>query len=611
MAGKRRMRLVAGLFVLTIASTLTPAAPASAAGLLTYRRDVLGPGHADMYPTDVVANDRYYYVNDNGRYRILAIDRATGAIAFEIAKSRVKGSGEFGAGRGLGMDSQGNIYAADTLNNSVQKLSPTLEPILSWGGRGDGLGEFRGVSDVAIGPGIGLDGTVTELAYVTDKYAKGDNNSRVEVFTLDGTFVRLIGENRYLHYGQLAVSPLTGDVFVAEGKHQGFVIFKMDGTFVRRVGGRGTGPAQFMGMPRGLSFADDGDVYITDSDNDRVQVFDGSGTFKFMWGSAGTGPGQFTGPKGLVVTRDHKVLVTDLWGFSLEEFTDEGAWLRSMFGAPAPVNGVNKPRGLDIDAAGKINVIDWWQQSIVRVRADGTGAERIGSTGDRAAPGSLTFPTDVAVQPGTGLLYVANRESNEVEVLNPDGSAHGNAQFGKDLLYHPTALSFLPDGSLIVSDTPNARIVRYTIDPVSGTGRFAEFLGAAGVAADGPGFLRHPSGVAAGRDGTIWVADTNNDSIQKRSPTGTWTRYTRPTGSTMRFNEPWGVTVGPDDNVYITDSGNARVVKMTADGVLLAEAGGDLGGKPLFWPEGIRVRSNLNVIVSDTLNDRVIELKPG
>lgn len=596
--------------VVVLAASSTTVVPSAEAvpATITFRGQVVGPGYADMYPTDVVANATHYFVNDNGRYRILAVNRVTGLIDYQATKSRVKGSDEFGAGRGLGMDSAGNLYAADTLNNRVQKLSPLLVPILSFGRRGSGLGEFRGVSDVAIGPGRDASGSMTELAYVTDKYAKGDNNSRVEAFTLDGQFVRLIGENRLLHYGQLAVSPISGRIFISEGRRQGFVIFENDGTFVKAVGGRGTGPGQFTGMPRGITVATNGDVFVTDSDGRRIEVFDDDGAFKFMFGSEGTGSGQFTGPKGLVVTSDHKVLVCDLYGYGLEEFTEDGTWLRSMFGTPPPVNGVNKPRGLDINATGKINVIDWWHQSIVRVRADGSNAERIGSTGDRGKTGALTFPTDVAVQPGTGLLYIANRESNNIEILNVKGTAHGPPGFGADLLYHPEALAFAPDGSLIVSDTPNDRLVRFTIDPTTGAGTFSELLGSPGPVSSGPGFLRHPGGVAVAPDGTVWVADTNNNSIQKLSPAGAWTRFTAPSGSTD-FNSPWGVTIGPDNNVYVTDSANARVVKMTQNGDVLALAEGALGGKPLYWPEGIRVRSNLNIVVSDTLNDRVIELK--
>jgi hypothetical protein len=90
----------------------------------------------------------------------------------------------------------------------------------------------------------------------------------------------------------------------------------------------------------------------------------------------------------------------------------------------------------------------------------------------------------------------------------------------------PTAVAVLEDGSVVVADTNNNRIrlVRadeaHTVETIAGNGDSGW--------RDGEGLqamFRHPNGVVAGKRGTVYVADSDNHVIRLLTPTagGRWT----------------------------------------------------------------------------------------
>jgi DNA-binding beta-propeller fold protein YncE len=86
----------------------------------------------------------------------------------------------------------------------------------------------------------------------------------------------------------------------------------------------------------------------------------------------------------------------------------------------------------------------------------------------------------------------------------------------------------------------------------------------------GPGQFGYggPRGIAVDNSGNILVVDTNNDRIQKFSPTGahlaTWGGSGTAVGQFMR---PAGIAVSPTSGaVYVADQGNRRIVRLDANG---------------------------------------------
>ena len=58
--------------------------------------------------------------------------------------------GYFSHPRGIGVDSVGNLYVADTENHRIQKFNQSGQFLLSWGSQGSGVGQFITPTDVAV-----------------------------------------------------------------------------------------------------------------------------------------------------------------------------------------------------------------------------------------------------------------------------------------------------------------------------------------------------------------------------------------------------------------------------------------------------------------------------
>jgi DNA-binding beta-propeller fold protein YncE len=242
--------------------------------------------------------------------------------------------------------------------------------------------------------------------------------------------------------------------------------------------------------------------------------------------------------------------------------------------------------------------------------SSGTYLKKWGQRGTKTEPGSINFAWDAAVNPANGNVYVANRESHEIEVFDANGNyvtrwgfrgtATGKFAFPQGVAFDPT------NGTLLVADSGNGRIQRFTI-LASGKGSFLTSYGTKGTSA---GQFMSPTGIDVAPDGTIWVADTQNNRIQKRNPnTGNWTTYTTANGLALGFKSPWGVTVGPDGSIWVADTGRDRVVQMTDTGNLIATADKTTPGVvSMDAPFDVAFGVGGEIYVSVVWDNKIIEL---
>jgi DNA-binding beta-propeller fold protein YncE len=572
----------------------------------TYQGDLAGPALADLTPVDVASDATHYYAIDVARYRIVKINRATGSIDAQVGGVRSLGPGGIGAARAITIDSSGNIYVADTPNSWIQKFDNDLDFAGYWGKKGTGVEQFTQVYGLAVGTGRNELGELAEILYSVD----GDG--RIKKWHLDGRFIGDFSVGIALNQPrQVEIHPVTNDVWLVNARDREIVVVDIDGVERFRFGSSGTGPGQFSGDPRGIAISADGSlVFVSDDGNHRIQVFDEAGNYLTEYGGRDAADLDYlVDARGIDVTTDGMLIVTDEWDFSLKEFTTAGAYARDFFGTPPALDGVNSPRGLSIDSLGRVYVSDWWNQRIDRWDPGGLNPFVWGFRGTVSEPGSINFAWDVAVQPGTDRVFLANRESHEIEVFESDGTyvtRWGTRGAGFGQFEFPQGADFAPDGTLVVTDSGNGRVQRFSIDG-DGNGTAVAMYGVPGSSA---GEFDTPAGIGVAADGTIWVADTGNDRIQSRDPaTGFWSPFAQATGGSL-FSAPWGVTVAPDGNIWIADSGKDRIVEMLPDGTLILSASGSaMGAGDLASPSAIGFGLDGTIYVSDTWNNRIIELQ--
>ena len=146
----------------------------------------------------------------------------------------------------------------------------------------------------------------------------------------------------------------------------------------------------------------------------------------------------------------------------------------------------------------------------------------------------------------------------------------------------PSSVAIDNGGTVYVADTNSN-----TIRKITAAGVVTTFAGSPGVrgSADGAGSAASfdvPIGVAVDSSGNVLVADNNSSTIRRITPAGVVTTLagtagvvgsTDGTGATASFNFPTGVAADSAGNVYVADSRNHTIRKISAGGAVTTLAG--------------------------------------
>jgi DNA-binding beta-propeller fold protein YncE len=183
----------------------------------------------------------------------------TTTTMFEGGKGTEKG--QLDSPTGIAVDSNGNVFVADTGNGRIAKFSPN--------------GIF--VASIAtIDPhGVAIDraGNI----YVAEIASK----HRVQKLRPDGTFIAEWAPGLY-GPRKIAIGP-DDSIYVVDSGRNRIVKFSADGQVLATWGSEGTGEGQFRGASSVTVDPINSKVYVADPLNSRIQVFDSNGKFLAKW----------------------------------------------------------------------------------------------------------------------------------------------------------------------------------------------------------------------------------------------------------------------------------------------------------------------------------------
>jgi streptogramin lyase len=247
---------------------------------------------------------------------------------------------------------------------------------------------------------------------------------------------------------------------------------------------------------------------------------------------------------------------------------------------------------------------------VVRTIAGGGAPGFADGTGPAAR---FSDPFGVAVDQAGNVFVSDAGDNNAIRRVGPDGATvclfGGTVGFadgdGAHAAFHaPSGLALTPVGRLVIADTGNNAIRLVSVDGLVTT------IAGDGTPGAGDGFgtaarFNGPIGVAAGADGSIYVADTYNDRIRKISAEGQVTTLAGGGGAGYRdgaatealFDTPSGIAVNDDGVVFVADTGNNAIRRIAPGGEVttfgLATTGvqGLEPGSGLYRPVGLAVSS--------------------
>jgi sugar lactone lactonase YvrE len=528
------------------------------------------------YPSGVAVDTQGdIFIADTGNCVIRRVDAVTGII------TTVAGNSQFGFGApgfsgdggpatsallnfpiAVALDTQGNLFIADTNNNRIRRVDALTGIITTVAGNGAlGSSGDHGLATKASlnGPGGMVVDAQGNLFFV-DAFAI----RRVDAVT--GIITTFAGNHiaGYSGDGGLAIS---ASLFV--------------GTFDGLPGG-------------GVAFDAHGNLLIADSGNQRIRRVDAvTGVITTVAGSAQPNAAGYIAQ-----------------GYS----GDGGAATNASLAWPACVA---------VDADGNFFIADFYSQHIRRVDAL-TGIITTvagGGGGGDAGPATsalLVYPTAVAAD-SSGNVFIADWSNNRIRRVDATTgiitTAAGNGIAGYSGDGGPATSASLwgrvgdvavdAHGNLFIADINNERIRRVDavtgiISTVAGSGQPGTAYIPGGYSGDGgpatSATLEIPNGIALDTQGNLFIADTYNERIRRvDAVTGIITTVAGDgqeafsgdggpaTSASLDIARFGDVALDARGNLFIADTGNNRVRRVDAvTGIITRVA----GGGPLAPPIG-------------------------
>ncbi|RKZ16692.1 hypothetical protein DRQ53_05605 [bacterium] len=252
-----------------------------------------------------------------------------------------------------------------------------------------------------------------------------------------------------------------GEIFVADSHNNRLQVFDLEGRFLRTFGSTGYGDGEFR-RNRGLCVSELG-IFVTDAKNDRIQSFDLAGMHRWSQGSIGNAPDQFFRPRGIDVTPTGQLVITDADNHRVKVLRPDQS-LRAVFGRRGSDEGdFVAPFDVAVSAEGHAYVIDIFNSRVQVFTLDGEFlfAFGVNGTGD----GQFIQPRAIACGPG-GIVAVADVGNSQqvrdrVQIFDVSGNflcGFGSFGSGEGEIDFVTGLAFDAEGRLYVAEPPNDRV---------------------------------------------------------------------------------------------------------------------------------------------------------
>jgi sugar lactone lactonase YvrE len=288
------------------------------------------------------------------------------------------------------IDTDNNLYVADTYNHKIRKITP--EGVVSTlAGSTSGFADGQGSAAQFLAPeGIAID--IDNNLYVTDA-----GNHKIRKITPEGV-----------------VSTLAGST-------SGFA--------------DGQGSAVQFNAPSGITMDTDNNLYVADTRNHKIRKITPEGVVSTLAGSnRGFADGQgsavqFNFPHGITIDTDTNLYVADTENHKIRKITPQGV-VNTLAGSTSgfadgqdSVAQFDFPFGIAIDTNNNLYVVDTGNHKIRKITPEGVVSTLAGSTSGFAdgqgSAAQFDFPFGIAIGTDNN-LYVADMNDHKIRKITQE-----------------------------------------------------------------------------------------------------------------------------------------------------------------------------------------------
>ncbi|MBW2072915.1 MAG: hypothetical protein JRI89_16935, partial [Deltaproteobacteria bacterium] len=351
--------------------------------------------------------------------------------------------------------------------------------------------------------------------------------------------------------------------------------YNSQGDLLLRFGSCGTGNGQFS-YPSGVAVDSYGYIYVADTRNSRIQKFDSKGHFVQTWSTPQDSHGQDSTPYDLDVDAANNIYVAVDVLSKVCKYSPSGLLLRQFgSGYGSGPGEMVSPRGVCVAPNGDVYVSDDGPvASILRFDKNGVFISRFGDNDTLPGYIGLGSPQGMDVM-GSSVVVALSGGLNRYTFDGTFIETLGELGFDEDQFWNLNDLSVAPDGTLAVgSRMPWVQL--FTTSPWT-------FVAAWSSSSSAPGYFDGPRDFAISTGGLVYVADSDNNRIQKFAMDGTYISSWGGKGTAYgKFDLPYSLDIDDQGDVYVSDFLNRRIQKFDANGNFIKAWGSQGSGYGQF-----------------------------
>ena len=258
-------------------------------------------------------------------------------------------------------------------------------------------------------------------------------------------------------------------------------------------------------------------------------------------------------PCGVVITKNEDIVVAECHANRITILNKDGKNVKSFGTRGTKEDQFDHPRGVAISHDGHILVTD--NHRLQKLTFEGDCVKSVGTSETGKGPLQFNEPIGITVHPTTGQIVIADANNHRIQVLNNDltySYSFGKEGLSPEQFNCPWDVTFDNEGYLYVADCNNHCIKKFT-----STGQHDSTFSSEG---SNPGQITKPTSILINNN-LLYVSECGNNRISIFDTKGCFIHCFGKSGSGEgEFDSPCGITVDSLGNLYVTDLMNNRLV---------------------------------------------------